>query len=294
MSDPTTGAHPDIELLSDLEAGLLDGDPAAEQLRAHVADCASCTDVVGMLRDTQGMLADLPAVEVPDDVAARIDTALAAEAATRPAAEPAVPAGVTVLADRANRHRRSQAGRRWWPGAGVVAAGVALLFAGAIGLSAVQNHSGKSAGKSSAAAAGDRRVPTARVPVASGQDYTPTTLTPGVRRLLFGQISPQGLAAPGATGSPARTNTDQAVLSPDPAFARFGRPGVLTACVAELAGSPTVRPLAIDFARFQGKPAVVVVLPDIDPAKVDAWVVGPDCRPGQADLLRFQVVPRVG
>ncbi|MDP9239394.1 MAG: zf-HC2 domain-containing protein [Actinomycetota bacterium] len=290
MSDPTTGAHPDIERLSDLEAGLLDGDPAADRLQAHVAGCASCTDLVGLLRDTQGMLADLPPIEMPADVAGRIDTALASAAE---AANPAT-AGVTLLADRADHHRRQQ-GRRWLPGAGAVAAGVALLFAGAVGLSAVQNDSGGSAGKSSTAAGAAPGVPVARVPVASGQDYTPTTLNTGVRRLLAGHIAPlEGVAASGPSGSSARSADKAVGLPPDPAFDRLGRPGALTGCVVELAGSPTVRPLAIDFARFQGKPAVVVVLPDIDPAKVDAWVVGTACRPGQSDLLRFQVVPRVG
>jgi hypothetical protein len=65
----------------------------------------------------------------------------------------------------------------------------------------------------------------------------------------------------------------------------------LQACVDELAGRPA-QAEGVDFARYQGRPAVVIILADPDPAKAQAWVVGPDCRRGSADLLRYQVVRR--
>ncbi|PZS29587.1 MAG: hypothetical protein DLM59_12620 [Pseudonocardiales bacterium] len=299
MSDPTTGAHPDVDTLSDLDAGLLDAAMAA-RAGAHVAGCATCRDRVDLLQDTQAMLAGLPAVPMPADVAARIDTALAETAAAETAARgpavgrdtPAATGDVTVLADRAG-HRRRIDRRRWWPGAGVVAAGVALLFAGAVGLSAVKSGSGASgtSNRSSTTAGAVPRAAPARAPVASGADYSSTTLDAGVRRLLAGRSSPTGLPreVPKPSGSP---RGPLAATAAAPVLDRLLGPAALQACVTELAGVPGVTPLAVDFARFQDKPAVVVVLPDSNPANVDAWVVGPACGPGQSDLLRYQVTPR--
>jgi hypothetical protein len=49
----------------------------------------------------------------------------------------------------------------------------------------------------------------------------------------------------------------------------------------------------VDVARFRGKPAAVIVLPTPDdPAKVDVWVVGPECSQADAKMDYFARVNR--
>lgn len=75
-----SSACPDVETLADLHAGALD-DAEARRLVAHVRRCESCTAVLDALTAVQADLAALPPVPMPAHVAARIDAALAAEAA---------------------------------------------------------------------------------------------------------------------------------------------------------------------------------------------------------------------
>ncbi|WP_217163589.1 hypothetical protein [Streptomyces sp. AC512_CC834] len=72
--------HPDVAEISDLAEGLL---PTARttDVRRHLEGCGLCADVYASLEEIQGLLGTLPApTRMPEDVAARIDAALAAEA----------------------------------------------------------------------------------------------------------------------------------------------------------------------------------------------------------------------
>ncbi|MEU3981553.1 hypothetical protein AB0F77_15835 [Streptomyces sp. NPDC026672] len=72
--------HPDVAEISDLAEGIL---PPARttEVRAHLDDCALCADVYTSLEEIRGLLGSLPGPpRMPDDVAGRIDAALAAEA----------------------------------------------------------------------------------------------------------------------------------------------------------------------------------------------------------------------
>ncbi|MFA3877246.1 anti-sigma factor [Streptomyces sp. MMCC 100] len=71
--------HPDVAEISDLAEGIL---PTARttDVRQHLESCALCADVYASLEEIQGLLGTLPTPPpMPDDVAARIDAALAAE-----------------------------------------------------------------------------------------------------------------------------------------------------------------------------------------------------------------------
>ncbi|WP_108987204.1 anti-sigma factor family protein [Streptomyces coelicoflavus] len=71
--------HPDVAEISDLAEGIL---PSARttDVRRHLASCALCADVYASLEEVQSLLGALPPpAAMPDDVAARIDAALAAE-----------------------------------------------------------------------------------------------------------------------------------------------------------------------------------------------------------------------
>ncbi|WP_159769997.1 anti-sigma factor family protein [Streptomyces sp. HM190] len=89
-STTDTAGHPDVEEISDLTEGLLPPS-RTEDVRRHLDACALCADVYASLEEIRGMLGTLPGPpRMPDDVAGRIDAALAAEAllnATAPAPE---------------------------------------------------------------------------------------------------------------------------------------------------------------------------------------------------------------
>jgi anti-sigma factor RsiW len=99
--------HPDVAEIADLAEGILPTARTAD-LRQHLENCALCADVYASLGEIQGLLGTLPApARMPDDVAARIDAALAAETL------PDVPDGARVSretstpVDRPAGHTRS-------------------------------------------------------------------------------------------------------------------------------------------------------------------------------------------
>jgi hypothetical protein len=72
--------HPDVAELSDLAEGLLPTGRTIE-IRRHLESCEPCADVHASLEEIQELLGTLPVpTRMPEDVAARIDAALAAEA----------------------------------------------------------------------------------------------------------------------------------------------------------------------------------------------------------------------
>ncbi|MBH5335953.1 hypothetical protein IHE55_14610 [Streptomyces pactum] len=87
---PTTGSdeHPEVAEISALTEGLLPTDQE-DAVRRHLDGCALCDDVRTSLDEIRSLLGTLPGpARMPDDVARRIDAALAAEAlldATAPA-----------------------------------------------------------------------------------------------------------------------------------------------------------------------------------------------------------------
>lgn len=81
MTDTTDSAgHPDVAEISDLTEGLLSPSRTGD-VRRHLDSCELCADVYASLEEIRGMLGTLPGPpRMPDDVAGRIDAALAAEA----------------------------------------------------------------------------------------------------------------------------------------------------------------------------------------------------------------------
>ncbi|MFF6780999.1 anti-sigma factor family protein [Streptomyces sp. NPDC012510] len=79
-STTDTAGHPEITEISDLTEGLLTPSRTAD-VRRHLDECPLCADVYASLEEIRGTLGTLPGpVRMPDDVAGRIDAALAAEA----------------------------------------------------------------------------------------------------------------------------------------------------------------------------------------------------------------------
>ncbi|MGP3978615.1 hypothetical protein ACTWQF_32330 [Streptomyces sp. 8N114] len=74
------GEHPEITEISALSEGILPTERQAD-LRAHLVECELCADVYASLEEIRETLGTLPGpAQMPEDVASRIDAALAAEA----------------------------------------------------------------------------------------------------------------------------------------------------------------------------------------------------------------------
>lgn len=72
--------HPEVAEISALAEGLLSVE-RQQDVRSHLADCSLCADVRDSLDEIRDLLGTLPGpARMPEDVAGRIDAALAAEA----------------------------------------------------------------------------------------------------------------------------------------------------------------------------------------------------------------------
>jgi hypothetical protein len=75
-------AHLDPEVLAEFDAGLITGRRGA-QISAHLAACEQCTALGEQLAGVSALLMAAPAATMPDRLAGRLDTVLAAEIARR-------------------------------------------------------------------------------------------------------------------------------------------------------------------------------------------------------------------
>lgn len=302
-----TEQHVPVERLAAYAAGDLDASAAVE-VEAHVVLCAGCRADVEAVRRATGALAELGPVTMPADVAARVDAAVAR------ADRPTGPVGDVLPMASAKKRRPSFAGLA------AVAAGVALIAG--VGVPLVTGGGGGERGANTTAAesaqdtgagAGTRRLD-------SGLNYRPNALdTTLVRALRGASAVPNADAFGGAGTAPpeAEVSGPSAPAAPD-AVRSSGRDltqyatsltalesdaGRLAACVTALAASQPrglgTTPLVVDFARFNDRPALVVVFPTVSRGKVaddrvDVWVVGARCgvTAGDDDVLLFERLDR--
>lgn len=271
--------HLDTDALADLHEGLLAADRAADA-RAHLERCAECRAVEASLRAVPASLAAAAeAGAMPADVVARLDDALSRAGRDRVPTGSAAAMTVTPLGSRT---RRSPVGTRLLQAAAVV---VLVLAVVGVGASVLMSGGGDVAtsGSSSGGYADGPSGKATYALLATGADYSASSLAGAVPRLVAGEgrrySAAEGAAAPKDTGQLT------AGAAPDDT-GRLAAGAALADCVTALADAPAV-PLAVDLARYEGKPAAVIVLPGLDdPAMVDVWVVGPGCRQGD-DQFRF-------
>ena len=82
-------SHLDTDVLAEFRAGLITG-RRRRVIAAHLSGCARCAAAGEELAELSTLLAAIPAPAMPDSVANRLDTVLAAEVARRDDAERAV------------------------------------------------------------------------------------------------------------------------------------------------------------------------------------------------------------
>jgi hypothetical protein len=155
-----------------------------------------------------------------------------------------------------------------------------VVVAAALGVATLapqlaQQRSGTSTAGSTAADRAAGAAPSANVPtLASGTDYQPGTL---------GTLA-TGRAAPAAPGN-QRSGAAEGQFSNDSAGTVPGQltpltqPATRDACLAAITAKYGGRVVLIDYARFEGRPALIVVLAGSRAAPNGRWVVvvGPQC-----------------
>jgi hypothetical protein len=248
------------------------------KIAAHLTGCAECAALGDRLAQVSALLAAAPVPAVPDAVARRLDSVLAAEAQNRIHAErtPA-PAPSPGHGPRRRRFRGFQV-RTLAP----AAAGVAVLAGLGYGLSQLQGTSSSSTTSSSGAApaaghaaAGSSGAGSSRPsfgldrPAAEGGgpvsvvrsdvDYQPATL----RQQLTAQLAAK------------------ATLRTVPADPQ------VTACVRNVRGR--YQPVLVESARYRGAPATVVVLAQASDEL--ALVTGSRCSGTDSDIVARVVLP---
>lgn len=288
-------AHLDLDGLADVLAGNRDPDPAdlaAETGPSHLAGCDTCRAALSELdaavgRVTNALLA-LPEPTLPDGLAARLDAAVAGERRPLTAGSAAT---VTPLASR----RRDLT--RWLPVAGGVAAAVALVLGGAFLVNGRGDGSKSASTTSRSADAGIARSSTGTAYAKDGRALASElpALLRGNAPAAGGRTDSGGTPQEQAATPSTTTDRKAAPLAGggrDPLVALRQTAG-LAACLSALSdpSEPGV-PLALDYASFEGQPALVVVLPAAKADKVDVFVVGAGCSASDAKLLFFTRLAR--
>ena len=287
------------------------------RIGAHLAGCARCRARSEDLAEVTTLLASVRPPPIPQHLTARIQAALATEAATRAAlpekALPGEKAAAPGTGPAANGHHPRQEmpghARRRLPRLGpavalraLAAAAAVVLLAGGVyeltqsgGSSTSSSAAGSSAPGPQASGPARQSGPVAgpAVPyqhaggsasitaVRSGTDYTPGNLS----RQVGAQLGRHGQSAPAAGPAAAAPEQTHGPAAGSGARATFGGMAVsaLAGCVNRIAAGGRV--LLVDVARYQGAPATVIVTQPAAGGPEQIWVVGPGCSASRSDLL---------
>ena len=292
--------HLDTDVLAEFRAGLITG-RRGTRIAAHLAGCGRCTVVDEQLAGVRSLLASVPAPAMPDSVARRLDTVLAAEVAHRGAAQGNVARSGAEQKDQAERADgdgapESPAPRR--PGGNrgfrlltlrvlAPAAAVIVLAAGGYGLSRV--NLGSSTGSSASTAAGGAArtsAPTAAASAKAGGSVNAPNAGPS----KGAESRPQGITAAGIAVVTGHANLSRDGLAqqvraqlavPPSARATRAATSAERGCVLRLIGRHPLE--LVESVRFEGSPATLVVART--GAHDTAWVAAPDCSATHSHVL---------
>jgi hypothetical protein len=296
--------HLDTDVLAEFRAGLITGRRGA-RITAHLGGCERCTALDQQLAGVRSLLASVPAPALPDGVAQRLDTVLAAEVAQRNAAGRTAARGEAAPADQAERAggdgtRESPAPRR--PGGNrgfrllalrvlAPAAAVVVLAAGGYGLTRINLGSSTGSAASTTAGGAVRSAPS----VASGAESAGHVNAPAARPSKAAAV-PRGIARAGFSLVAGQRNLTRAnlaqqvraeLLVPDSARRTQTPTPQLRGCVAKLADGHTVE--LAESVHFEGRPATLVVART--GAEDTAWIAAPDCSDTYRHVLATTTLP---
>jgi hypothetical protein len=286
--------HLDTDVLAEFRAGLITGRRGA-RITAHLGGCERCTALDEQLAGVRSLLASVPAPAMPDSVAQRLDTVLAAEVAQRHTAGRAAARAEAAPADQAERAggdgaREPSAPRR--PGGNrgfrllalrvlAPAAAVVVLGAGVYGLSHLNLGSSSSSAASSSAGGAARSAPSAVAGAKSaGHVNAPAkagAVPRGIARADFSLVTGQRNLTHANLAQQVR-----ALLLVPPSARRTQTPTPqLRGCVAKLADGHPLE--LVESVHFEGRPATLVVART--GAEDTAWIAAPDCSDTHRDVL---------
>jgi hypothetical protein len=297
--------HASAEDLASLD---LDGLRArkAARVRNHVATCVRCTQLSGQVSAVPTVLASVSYPSMPSTLTSQLDATLATESSRRLADAPATEADRRDLPER--RARRSHGG---WQlpgmsilGTRVVAAAGALVLVG-VGGYEFATHTGGSVNATSADSSGSASVPSARqVSLGPSVQFGQPSGTKTIRTVYSAEnftaadLGVQALAAvraaqlEGATGAqPARVSAPTASAGvPSKASVRSqrGSPASLTSCLDGIVGNRPVE--LVETAKYEGRPATIIVTAATSTSQGQVWVVGPACSASHPDTITHQTL----
>jgi hypothetical protein len=308
MSEPEAGestgmrgqmTHLDTDVLAEFRAGLIGGRRAA-RIAAHLAGCERCTAVDEQLAGVRSLLASVPALAMPDSVARRLDTVLAAEVAHRNVTQ-----GDAAQRDQPERVRgdgtgESPAPRR--PGGNrgfrllalrvlAPAAAVVVLAAGGYGLTRINLGSSTGSAASTTAGGAVRSAPSVAAGAESAGHVNAPAAGPSKGAAVPGGIARAGFSLVTGQRNLTRAGLAQQVraglLVPVSARSTQAPSQRLRGCVARLADGHVVK--LVESVRFEGRPATLIVARTGD--KDTAWIAAPDCSDTDSHVLATTTLP---
>lgn len=255
------GTHLSVDDLSALAEG---AQPTAEGASEHLLDCAVCRDEVDAIAQLIAAFETLEAPRLPQEVAIRIDAALAREAAARISVPQAdASAEAAAVAGKSSRGRR----RPWLSRR--VGLGLASLVAVVGGLTLAINLVSSTDTQTGSAASGSRAL-------------KPDAATGGPQRAEGQLESPKMLSAT----SPLAVWVQQTLGGTKPALE------VNSPCRADPAFA-VEQPLRVVNGLFEGKSATLVVYPNGGDTKtVEAVVYAQPCTVTSYQVLAQGIVAR--
>lgn len=313
--------HASLDELAQLGADALRPRKAA-RMRYHLATCSQCTQLNSQLSAVPAMLSSLDFGPIPENLSARIENALVAEARLGLASEPATEAGRRDLPTARSarlgrqRHGRDRAGWRL-PGLSV-AATRALATAGAIALIGgggyeIASHAGGPTASTASAPSGAakgampraaasqsvgapvnyghgseaRSIPT----VTSTADFEPSTLRiQAIAALQAARL--EGVhSGPPVYGQMATPTANNASGLRNAAGTTGLIGSRLAACIGRFASGRVVH--LVENARFKGKPATIIITTLPSGRSAEVWVVGESCSASHSDVLDHLKIARI-
>lgn len=304
MSQHHDPVHPDSdhltpEVVADLDEGLLDAE-SSTHVQHHLDQCDQCRDLHRQLREVQAALSDLPPVAMPEDVEARILAKLPISTSKT----------IVPIGQAPSRRSGNTLGRVLTATAGVAAVLLVAAVVYPMFTSDDANPTNANRGNNFESLADtNRQTPNIQLAsyaaTTSGTNYTADTMTRQVDELV-GPVPATGMSA-SVSSSPSASELDSP--SPDTSAtesipSNWTDPAMKHAAGLPLITDPSVAedcvvnkleahfaPLAIDLGRYQGRPAVVIVLPaESQPTTLaEIWVINPGCTGANPVLDYFQV-----
>jgi len=273
--------HPDTDVLAEFRAGLITGRRGA-RITAHLAGCDRCTALDHQLAGVSVLLASVPVPAMPDRVADRLDTVLAAEVATRDNAERARGDG-TAESPAPRRPDRHRGFRRLSLRVLAPVAAVVVLAAGGYGLSRLVGPAGQATASSPAGSAARAATPAAAGSAKSAGRANVPAAGPA-------RITP-GIVVVTSTTNFSRAGLAQQVraallVSPAPGSTQAATPQV-RGCVLGLIGDHPLQ--RVESVHFEGRPATLIVA-RTGTGEV-AWIAAPDCSATNRHVLEVASLP---